>query len=101
MALPPGVRDIGQAEGDAIGLARLERLRLFKAMAEFASERFTADQLLISAHLDCVRRTRRRVSISRCGRATSATRWRSVVVGIIGREDVDYFHHEIRIGTTC
>ena len=47
-----GVRDIGQRERDAVGLAGLERNGLFEALAEFAAERFAAHQLLIAAHGD-------------------------------------------------
>jgi len=42
-----GVRHIGQAERDAIGLAGLERNRLLEALAELSAERLAANQLLI------------------------------------------------------
>ena len=50
MAGAEGVRDVGHGEGDAVGLAGLERHGLLEALAELAAERLAADQLLVAAH---------------------------------------------------
>src|SRR4030095_10200959 len=57
MALSEGMRDVRHLERDPIGHAWLERHRLLEALAEFAAERFAADELLIASER-CKRRRR-------------------------------------------
>src|SRR5437660_4453145 len=51
MAAAESVIDAGQNEADCGGLIRLKRLRLFKAVSKFRTERLASNQLLIPAHM--------------------------------------------------
>src|ERR1051325_9907968 len=53
MALPEGVRDVGEVERYALGLTWHEWHGLLEALAKLAAERLAADQLLVAADRNC------------------------------------------------
>src|SRR6202167_569333 len=89
---PPGMRDVRQIERNPVRLVGIKRHGLFETLAELTAERLTANQFLVSAHRRRVHRSRPRSSRPRGDRR----RW-IVIVRIVAREHVDYFHIKIGI----
>ena len=93
MSATEGVVDILNRVVDLFHFARREGFRLFEAVAELSTERFSADELLISGHHErwCAHVFARLVAVFRTRRVLLA-------VGEVRRVDVDQLHVEIGIG---